>query len=192
MAHVATGSSFRARSAVSGIVAATVLLLAGVKLAPWWFTWRESVISESQFSRAFAEQAQHYVHAAPMLRDTLAARAARLDTIATHTVAGLLPSAAAADLALVVISHFERAGIALDAVEVTVDSATYRHFYVLGISAAFSSDGHRLIDAVASLESGVPMMRVRDIQVTRHGRDMVRTHLVVQGLALRYADYQPD
>jgi len=153
------------RTLTRGATALLLILVLG-RGVPAWHAWRARTLLSSRSERAELARSLALLGARVAERDTLRARAARLQALRGALLAGATPAAQGALLAAIVSNTADSAHILLGAVDVQPDTARDA-FTSIHVHGSATGDIRGLTSFLVDLESSVPHLAVRSIALTQ-------------------------
>ncbi|HYW08756.1 MAG TPA: type II secretion system protein GspM [Longimicrobium sp.] len=179
------------RTLVLGAVAVMLVLFLGRGL-PAWRRWDTDARARAAEMTAEANEAEVAVRVLPALRDSAAARQARLVALAPTLLDGESVAAGGAALASLVSGAAAKAGVRVGAVQPSaVDSASVSVFARVRVRADATGDLPGLLRLLAALEGGPELLVLRDWSVTQGSAggpaeqpESLRMEFTVEGLVL--------
>ena len=153
------------RTLTRGATALLLILVLG-RGVPAWHAWRARTLLSSRSERAELARSRALLSARVAERDTLRARAARLQALRGALLAGATPAAQGALLAAIVSNTADSAHILLGAVDVQPDTARDA-FTSIHVHGSATGDIRGLTSFLVDLESSVPHLAVRSIAFTQ-------------------------
>ena len=153
------------RTLTRGATALLLILVLG-RGVPAWHAWRARTLLSSRSERAELARSLALLGARVAERDTLRARAARLQALRGALLAGATPAAQGALLAAIVSNTADSAHILLGAVDVQPDTARDA-FTSIHVHGSATGDIRGLTSFLVDLESSVPHLAVRSIAFTQ-------------------------
>jgi hypothetical protein len=194
---VIPGLSGRDRRVVLLGAAAIALLLLVGRGIPAWRHWDADLHASAAELTAEAARAEAAVRALPALRDSAAARRARLVALAPAVLDGESAASSGAALAALVSGAAAKAGVQVGAVQLSQpDSAARTVFTRVRVRADATGDLPGLLRFLRELEGGPALVAVREWSVAQPAAggpaevaEELRLELTVEGLtALRPAE----
>lgn len=180
---------------VLAIGAITVaVLVAGTKGVPAWLAWvRDTRVEATEFARE-ATRAQGSVATSGALRDSLAARRARLEELGPSIIESESPAVAAGALAEILSNAAAESNVRLGSVQLRTDTTSRSAFSRVGVRAEFTGDIIGVASMLYLLEGGAELLAIRELSITQPepaaGDDRpeaLRVSLLVEGLMQRPA-----
>jgi hypothetical protein len=177
------------RVLVTGITTIASLIVAGRGM-PALYRWHERVTQRAATVRRELDGARARVRDSGAVRDSLAMRAKRMSALMPALVSRSAPAQAAGELAALIGDAAQEAGVRVASLQVRPDTARSSGYTRVAVRADLVGDVVGLSAMLAALESGLPLLDVRELSITQPelassgGRpEALRVQLFVVGLA---------
>jgi hypothetical protein len=177
------------RVLVAGIATIASLVAAG-RGVPAWYRWHDRVTQRAADVRRELDRARARVRDSGAVRDSLATRAKRMSALMPALVSRSAPAQAAGELAALIGDAAQEAGMRVASLQVRPDTVRGSGYTRVAVRADLVGDVAGLSAVLATLESGLPLLDVRELSVTQPelasagGRpEALRVQLFVVGLA---------
>lgn len=145
------------------VVVAIVVFGRGV---PWWYRWQRDVREEAVESAMEAEQSRYAVRNRPAIARMLRQGEQRYAALGDVFLDGDSPAAAATALTSVVSDAAGESGIQIGALQPAVDSSSQTKGLV-SVRGSASGDIRGVTHFLSAVESGMPLLSVREVTVTQ-------------------------
>lgn len=190
MSRVGLSSRDR-RTLVAGAAAILGIVLAGRGI-PAWRQWRDDTVAAARELSRKRARTRAVLSAYPAIRDTAAARRARVAELEQGLIRASTPAAASATLAGFVGESAAETGVRLGGLQVTADSVAGKRYQRVRVSTEGTGGVREITTFVARLESTDARVVVREFALTQADPaassarpETLRMTIVIEALAVR-------
>jgi hypothetical protein len=159
-------SSRNARTLAAGLSAIMLILLAA-KGGPAWYRWQSAARASDVEVRATLARARASLRDTAAVRDSLAARAARLSALAPAVLTNAPPAAAGGMLASMLSDAAADAGMRVASIQVRPDTTRQNGYMRVGVRGELVGDIVGLQKLLMSIEGGLTLLSVRELSVVQ-------------------------
>jgi len=165
MRRVFSALSPRDRRALAiGVMSIGGLVIVG-RVVPAWRDWEQAAVASANSAARTAARDLVLAQNARAIRDSLAARRARLTSLAPTWLIGDSPAAAGAGLAAIITRAATDAAMTLGTLDIRTDSAGHAAFVPVHVRVGVSGDIQGLAMLLASLDRGPVALNVASLDV---------------------------
>lgn len=152
------------RAVVIGFVAIGSLVIVG-RVVPAWREWKQSAVASAAEAARAAARDEVLARSARAIHDSLAARSARLASLAPTWLTGDSPASAGAGLAALVTRAATGAALTLGTVDIRTDSVGHNLFVPVHVRLSVIGDIQGVATLLAALDRGPVTMRVVSLAI---------------------------
>lgn len=176
--------------------AATVgLLLAATRGIPAWYHWQRDAWESARAALLEEHESRNVVSSADLFASALAVDDKKLLGLAPALLEGETPAAAGASLTSVVEDAASSNNVRIGALQVNADSSAVDGVAHVSVRGDATGDVAGIAQFLTSLESGAPLLAVRDLSLTQSDPgapgdrpEAVHVEFLIEGLARRVGD----
>ena len=176
------------RTLITGLSVIALILLAG-KGIPAWYRWQRDAVTTEAEVHAKLERARATLRDTAAVRDSLAARAARLSALTPAVLTNAPAAAAGGMLASMLSDAAADAGMRVASVQVRPDTVKRNGYMKVGVRGDLVGDVIGLQKLLTALEGGLTLLSVRELSIVQPEilsaptrPEALRVQLVVEAL----------